>query len=289
MSGDLGRREFIGLAASALAAGAFGTAGEAPEALRVRFLGTGAADWTKPDKRGEYRRHTSILLNGKTLVDFTPSSRDKIPEGCRPETIFYTHSHDDHYNPAAAVALGIRRAYVHESWHSEAVAEFRKAADKAKLPAPEVRPLVLGATVEEEGLRFKPLPANHITGRPHEQTIFYLVENGAGTRLLYATDTSGIPAKALSLIGNKPVGALVMEATIGMGHEDDWRIFGHSSVAVVAQTARVLARTRQYAPPPGRPVWITHLARTLHGTQKELDERLPKPLCAARDGMEIVL
>ena len=291
MTMNLTKREFIGLAVSTFAAGAFCMEGDAADRgkLSIRFLGTGAADWKKRDSRGEYRRLTSLLLNRKVLVDFTPSNREMMPSECRPSAILYTHSHDDHYNPAAAVSLGISRVYVHESWHCGAVAEFRKASEQMKTQMPEVLPLVIGKAVEVDGMMFTPLPANHVTDRPGELTIMYLIENAGGVRLLYATDTAGIPARALQIIGEKPISALIMEATIGLGHDDDYRIFTHSSVAMVAQTARVLAKTRRYVPVTGRPVFLTHMARTLHGTQKELDASLPKPLCAAYDGMEITL
>ena len=209
MTTNLTKREFIGLAVSTFAAGAVCMGGEAADRgkLSIRFLGTGAADWKKRDSRGEYRRLTSLMLNRKVLVDFTPSNREMMPSGCYPSVIFYTHSHDDHYNPAAAVALGIRRAYVHESWHDEAIEEFRKASEQMKTLMPEVLPLVIGKTVEVDGMMFTPLPSNHVTSRPREQTIMYLIENADGVRLLYATDTAGIPARALQIIGEKPISA----------------------------------------------------------------------------------
>ena len=289
------RREFLagsGVALGALCAGAAPDIGE--DALKVRFLGTGAADWAGRDERGEHRRLTSILVDGRTLVDFTSQSRDMLPEGCRPETVLYTHSYGDHYSPRAAVALGVRRTYVHESWAAAAERELRAAAEKANATAPEVVPLRIGVAVESDSVRFTPLPANHATGRADEQTIMYLVEKGTA-RLLYATDTGGIPARAAQIAGidlhvfGKPITALIMEATMGLGYEDDFRIYTHSSVATVAQIVRVLEKTKRYSPAPGQPVWLTHMARTLHGTQAELDEKLPKPLRAAYDGLEIAL
>ena len=44
----------------------------------------------------------------------------------------------------------------------------------------------------------------------------------------------------------------------------------------------------RYTAPDGQPVYLTHLARTLHGTQAELDATLPSPLQAAYDGLEVV-
>jgi hypothetical protein len=80
-----------------------------------------------------------------------------------------------------------------------------------------------------------------------------------------------------------------MEATMGVDYPDDWRLFAHSDVALVAQTARVLLATKRYLPPPGRPVYLTHMARTLHGTQAEIAAAVPAPLAPAYDGLEVVL
>ena len=168
------RREFSvfgGAALGAMCVRAAGAADQGGDALKLRFLGTGAADWNGRDDRGEHRRFTSLLVEGRTLVDFTPGCRDMLPEGCRPETVFYTHSHGDHYSPRAAVALGVKRAYVHETWIKEAEREFRAAAEKANAASPEVLPLSVGTPVEVDGVRFTPLPANHATGRFAEQTI----------------------------------------------------------------------------------------------------------------------
>ena len=261
--------------------------------LKVRFLGTGAADWNGRDARGELRRLSSILVDDRILVDFTSTALDMLPKGVRPQTMFYTHSHGDHYNPMAAIELGIRRVFVHEGWSKEAAAEFSAAAEKAGKRAPQVVSLTVGKAVDVEGVRFIPLPANHTTGRKNEQALIYLIEKG-DTRLLYATDTAGIPAEASRLAGldlygkfKKPITALIMEATIGLGHDDDFRVFTHSSVSMVAHVVRVLTKIGRYRPQIGQSVWLTHMARTLHGTQAELDKTLPKPLKAAYDGLEI--
>ena len=50
----------------------------------------------------------------------------------------------------------------------------------------------------------------------------------------------------------------------------------------------MLLKNERYIPKEGQPVYLTHLARTLHGTQKELDETLPTPLKAAYDGLEVI-
>ena len=77
---------------------------------------------------------------------------------------------------------------------------------------------------------------------------------------------------------------------MGQGEEQDtdFRIFTHSRVDCVARTVKVLTKTKRYTPPTGQPVYLTHLARTLHPTQAELDKSLPEPLRAAYDGLEVV-
>ena len=287
----MNRKEFIIGATAAGLAPALSAAGK--DGLRLRFLGTGAADWNGKDNRGEQRRLSSVLIDNAILIDFTSSAFDMLPKGVKPEVVFYTHSHGDHYRPLDALKLGVKLVYVHASWVEDARTEFAAAA-KPGVPVPEIRGLAFGETAEERGVRFTCVPANHGTSRKGEHTAMYLVEKG-DERLLYATDTGGILAEAARVVGidaherGKPITALVMEATMGVGHEDDFRIFAHSSVATVAQIVRVLTATKRYLPPPGRKVYLTHMARTLHGTQAEIAAAVPAPLCPAYDGLEIVL
>jgi len=294
------RRTFLGVsAASVLAATGESLEAKIPgplkkaverKTLKVRFLGTGAAGGLGKSGRG--RRHSSILVENRFLVDFTDESADMIPEGVRPDTVFYTHSHKDHFQPSAAIAIGIKKVYLSHTWYDVAVRMFRDAAKEAGTEAPEVIPLYPGMPVVIDGVSVLPLLANHPTENLMEEAQIYLLEKG-GVRLLYATDTSGIPGRSARMIGidrhkqGYGITALVMEATMGLGHEDDFRLYCHSSVATVARTVKVLLETERLHMPPGQYVYITHLARSLHGTQEELDATLPAPLKAAHDGLEV--
>jgi phosphoribosyl 1,2-cyclic phosphodiesterase len=217
-----------------------------------------------------------------------------IPAGVQPDTIIYTHSHGDHYNPEAALKVGVKRVYLSQTWYDIAVAEFKAAAKKLSVPMPQITPLYVGQAVEINSLMVTPLPASHATGNKFEQTLIYLIEK-ANVRLIYATDTGGISAVAARIAGidahdrdGKPITAIIFEATMGMEHDDDFRSFTHTSVGGVERIVRVLEKTKRYTPPMGQPVYLTHMARTLHGTQAELDATLPKPLRAAYDGLEVV-
>ncbi len=262
--------------------------------IAVRFLGTGAADWNGKDERGEHRRLSSILIEKHILMDFTPSASDMLPKGIRPDAIFYTHSHGDHYQPAAALSAGVRKIYLSHTWFDAAVSDFQQAAKQQNLAMPEIIPLFVGQRVRIGELSIMPVPANHATSNLREQTLLYLMEKG-DARVLYATDTAGIPAVSAQLIGidahksnGKPITGFIMEATMGLNHDADFRHFTHTDVSEVLRIVKVLTQTNRYLPPANQPVYLTHMARTLHGTQAELDVQLPSPLKAAYDGLEVV-
>lgn len=282
----------MGMAAAAVVSKTAVASDASGRGLSVRFLGTGAADWNGRDERGELRRLTSLLVENSILVDYTSTSRDMLPEGVSPKSIFYTHSHGDHYQPMEAVDLGVARAYVHESWLEGAKREFAWAAEKLGKPVPEVIGLAFGKPVEVEGIRFTSLPANHGVSRPGERASLYLIEKD-GVRLLYATDTGGIPADAARLAGidvhrkGEGITALVMEATMGLGYDEDFRIYTHSSVESVIRTVHVLQKTGRYHPAVGQKVYLTHMARTLHGTHAEVAKALPDPIVPAYDGLDV--
>lgn len=264
------------------------------EGIIVRFLGTGAADWNGRDSRGELRRLSSILVDNHILFDLTAGNIEMIPVNCKPEVLFYTHSHKDHYDPETALLLGLKRIYLSQTWYDIAKKDFKEAADRLKIVMPEIIPLYVGQIVQIGELRITPLPASHVTNNLFEQTLIYLLEKD-GARIIYATDTGGISALAARLAGidahdrnGKPITGLIMEATMGIDYDSDYRIFTHSSVDCVSRIVDVLIKTKRYIPFENQPVYLTHMARTLHGTQAELDTSLPQPLKAAYDGLEVI-
>ena len=328
MSAGLTRRSFLLSSAAAAVAGcgtfkaadpwSDGAAMLTEGGIRVRFLGSGAASW-KPEwakKNPHMRRQSSVLIENKVLIDFTMCSFDHLPKDCHPEVLFQTHSHGDHYNPFAAVKVGVKRMYVQETWAAAAKTEIAAAAEKLGLPAPEVVGLPFGKSVEACGLKVMGVPANHSTSRLTdgvlERTSLYLVEKGP-SRLLYATDTGGIPGDAARMIGidahvrdenfkknpafidnpyvnpPKPITAFIMEATNG-DLDDDFRIFVHSSVQTVARTVSGMVKTGRFVPPAGQKAYMTHLGIKYRGWPSEkIEKEIPDSLRAAHDGLEVVL
>ena len=262
-------------------------------------MSSGAADWAQAPRTGKiYRRWSSILIDNRFAIDFTKMAPEMLPEGCSPKAIVYTHSHPDHYDPKAAVKLGVKHVFLHRSWLEDARRDFEKAVAEVGGEMPVLHPVDVAKRFRLGPYEIQPLPANHYTGRTYEQALMYKIAKsctGGVARLLYATDTSGIPVETAAFIGidtdnvkPRPITGLVMEATMGVSYADNFRIFTHSSVATVAQIAHVLESTGCYRPRHGQKIWLTHIARTLHGTHREIAATAPAPLAPAYDGQEVV-
>ncbi len=243
--------------------------------MKLTFLGTGAADWNGPDERGEYRRFTSTLLDGRLLIDVTKTVLDEMPDPAAITDVFFTHSHNDHFDMDALRALSPCRVYAHESWAGEIAGEGLT-----------VVPLSVGKPVEAAGFTVIPMPSNHSTARANETTLHFLLEKD-GRRLLYATDGAWLINGEHHIIGKKTLDAAVFDATIGDGHEGDFRIFEHNSIDMIRLMLKTLYKTGRLR--EGAPVYLTHLARTLHADQATLERQTEAPFVVCFDGMEAVV
>ena len=105
--------------------------------MKIRFLGTGAADWKGPDARGEHRRLTSTLINDSLLIDFTATVSDMLTDPSSVQYILITHSHADHFDPEAIATLAPAVLFAHESWPS--ASGFRRAMPKSCRCPPIIR------------------------------------------------------------------------------------------------------------------------------------------------------
>ena len=240
--------------------------------MKLKFLGTGAADWNGPDENGYLRRLTSTLFDDTLLIDVTKTVLDMIDQPEAITDVFFTHSHADHFSIEALRSLAPCRVYAHESW-----------AGEIEGTGLTVIPLKIGEPVKAGRFSVTPLPANHSTEKAYEQPVHYLIEK-EGKRLLYATDGAWMLNRAHHIIGKQSLDAAVFDATIGDGHDGDWRIFEHNSIDMVRLIIRSMyemGRLKKNAP-----VYLTHLARTLHAPQPILEKQTETPMVVCRDGLE---
>lgn len=249
--------------------------------IRLDFLGTGAADWAGPAPDGEYRRFTSTLVDKTILLDFTQTAMDNLEKtGAQAGHVLFTHSHEDHYDPKALCALQQARAqrglaplkiYAEASW-----------AGEIHCPGAEIAGLSVGEAFSLGDYRVTPLPANHSTRRGGEQPLYYLFEHESGLNWLYATDGAWLMNPVMKALRQSPVSAMVIDATIGDGHEGDGRIFEHNSMPMLRIMAETLVKTQMLL--PGGKIYLTHLARGLYGNRAQVEAALSAPFALANDG-----
>ena len=295
----MNRRTFLGGMGAATVVGLAGEAkADAPGddgGLHVRFLGSGSACWEKEPRTSKiFRRYSSVLVDGAFLIDYTWMAEDMLPEGCRPDTIVYTHSHGDHYDPRAAVKLGVKHVYLQRGWLADAKRNFEKAVENVGGVVPEIHPLDVCVPFNLGGYEILPLPGNHWTGKPHEQALIYKVtkrcRDGA-VRLLYATDTSGLMSTVFfhGCRKDAPLTAVIMESTGNPVQKFGGMNISHSTASTVNDifTTYLKPGRGHYMPPPGQPVYLTHIGYYEWG-QRTFDDQLPPGLKLAHDGLEVL-
>ena len=237
--------------------------------MHIRFLGTGAADWLASPPGGESRRMTSTLFDGALLVDMTAYALERITDAEAITDILITHSHSDHFDPEAIARIAPVTLHVDEGW-----------TDRVRIDGVTVRPVKPGEKFTAGGYEVIGMHGNHSTEGEH--TVHYLLMKD-GKALYYATDCAWLLYREAQLIREHPLDALVIDATIGDGHEGDYRVFEHNSLPMVRIMAQSMRKTGMLR--PDAPIFLTHLARTLHGSQAELEAANPAPYVVCKDGL----
>ena len=292
--GGMGAAAAVGLAADTVGRVVPGVP-SGGEGLHVRFLGSGSACWEKEPRTSKiFRRYSSALIDRRFLIDYTWMAEDMLPEGCRPDTVIYTHSHGDHYDPRAAVKLGVKHVYLQRGWLADAKRDFVSAVEKVGGVVPEIHPLDMCVPFNLGGYEILPLPGNHWTGKPHEQALIYKVTKrckDGPVRLLYATDTSGLMSTVFfhGCRKDTPLTAVIMESTGNPVQRFGGMNISHSTASTVNDifTTYLKPGKGHYMPNPGQPVYLTHIGYYEWG-QKTFDEQLPPGLKLAHDGLEVL-
>lgn len=216
--------------------------------MEVLLLGTGAADGipnpfcrcptcTDHRVRGELRTPTSVLVDGRLLLDPGPEAPRQVSRLGRDlvglEAILVGHAHDDHLDPAVLL---------HRSWVTDAPLRLAGPAPVVAWARQWLEPeqaevgfttLTAGDTVDLAGYRVTALPAHH---EAFGEALCYLVE-GADAVLLYATDTGLLPEPAWELLRGRRADLVLLEETFGARSDKGER---HLHLATFAATTERL-------------------------------------------------
>ena len=187
--------------------------------------------------------------------------------------MLFTHSHDDHFSREVLEKIAPVTAYIHTSW-----------AYKAQgIKGVTVVPFEFDQPFTAAGYTVTAMPGNHLIDEDwNEKTAHFLLQKD-GKTLLYATDGGWFTMQEWDMIRRQPLDAAIFDATIGDEHDGDSRIFGHNSLKMIRYM--LLTMHKSNVLPENAPVYLTHLARTLHPTQKELEEKLKGEFIVCYDGM----
>ncbi|HML51935.1 MAG TPA: MBL fold metallo-hydrolase [Propionicimonas sp.] len=195
--------------------------------MEILLLGTGASDGipnafctcaTCADyrSRGELRTPTSILIDGRLLVDPGPEAPRQVSRygrtlsGCT--GILVGHAHDDHLDPSLLM---------HRSWVSTTPLTFAGPAPVIDLSRrwldPEqttvtFRTVTAGDSFEIAGYHVEALTANH---EAYGEALVYRISD-ASASVLYLTDTGVLPAATLAAVAGRRVDLVLLEETFGL-------------------------------------------------------------------------
>ena len=251
------------------------------------FLGTCAADFS-PKLNNECadcfdkdaRRASCALLDDKFLIDCGPHCLDSLQiAGIDMTTItdvFFTHLHDDHFNPnnlqTIASARAAKGAAPLRVW-------FREDADFPVITDIEPHRMKLYERYAvNETLFITSVEANHTQSFYPQWLLF----EEADKKMLYAIDGAWFIEAAYHFLKNKAIDTLIMDATCGDDIKDD-RMAGHNSLPMI----RLLLPSLRYSNiiTAQTKILLTHLAPSLHRPHAETVTLVePDGMIVAYDG-----
>ena len=222
--------------------------------MKIKFLGTGAADWGRQKEEGkEHRRLSSALVDDVLLIDPGPWVFDAFDEYeidyKKIKYIINTHRHSDHFNEETLNRL----LSVGAEFHDLSVGEVKSFGNY-------------------EVSCYK---ANHPTC---ENSRHFIISDGK-SNLFYGLDSAWLLYDEVEAIKKKGIDFAVIDATIGFT-EGDYRIFEHNNLRMVIEMKLTLE-------PYIKRLCISHMARTLHTSHNELQNAMKNHnIEVAYDGLE---
>ncbi len=217
--------------------------------MEVVLLGTGAADGipnpfcrcaTCSDhrERGELRTPTSVLVDGRLLIDPGPEAPRQVTRLGRDLTglvaVLAGHAHSDHLDPA----LLMHRGWVTDNplrvvGPAPVVAWSRQWLDGDQT-AIGFTTVTAGDSLEVAGYSVGVLAANH---EAFGEACCYLIEDQESA-LLYATDTGLLPERTLAALDGKRADLVLLEETFGPRTDKGDRHLNLTTFATTLQQLR---------------------------------------------------
>ncbi len=209
--------------------------------MKIRFLGTGAADWKLAEKDSpEYRFFSSALIDDILLIDPGPhvflSAEKYSIDLSNVKYVINTHKHNDHYSDDTVNALALNGA--------------------------EFIDFVAGETKKIGEYTISAFEANHSTA---EKAVHFIIEREEKS-IFYGLDGAWLLYDEVKAIKENGVDLAVLDATIG-NIVGDYRIFEHNNLAMVKEIAATLKDdVKRFI--------ISHMAYTLHEKHDYLSKEM---------------
>lgn len=247
--------------------------------MLIRFIGTGAADWgEKFEQDEEYRRFSSMLINGEVLIDVGPlifTTEDGAELFAHVEHVLQTHSHEDHLAVRNLQRLCNLRG--RNLWCDENI--IKMAYNVRNLEKHSLSLFIPTAIGE---YTVTALPANHGTYLEKEQPRHYLIEK-AGKTVFYGCDGAWFLRETWYALRKKKIDLFVLDGTLG-DLEGDARIFEHNNLRMVEMMAESIRK--QGILTPGGKIIISHISRRAQEKHELLVKRMEKAdILVAYDGL----
>jgi L-ascorbate metabolism protein UlaG (beta-lactamase superfamily) len=235
--------------------------------MRLRFLGTGAADWNIAGRRPgmEWRRFSSTLIDDSLMADPGPHIYDYAETNNLPQLfdkvtdVIVTHSHPDHFNVKSLLRLcgSGRNCRV----YGDSACLRKLKSELGEDMSVDFRCVTPGGHFMAGGYDIMPVKANHGTGDINEIALNYVISKG-GKTMYYGLDTGWLPYETWLIIRKLKFDCMVLELTMGDIVPGDDRIFSHTSIPML----KIMLETfrKQGCAPDGCKIIVSHLARTLH-------------------------
>ncbi len=220
--------------------------------MKLKFLGTGGADWSSTAEDGFFRRCSSAIIDGVLLIDPNPQCLEALDTfGCDKSRIKYiinTHAHEDHFSESA-------------------VSELEKNGA-------EFISFKIGETKTVGDYTVTALKGNHAAA----YTTHFLISDGRN-ELYYGLDGAWIMPDVFHMLIDRRVHTVVLDGTYGFGVYTG--IFEHNNMGMIVEMAAVLKKTASQ-------IYISHLSKKHNSSHKTLSEAMEKHgVLTAYDGLEI--